>query len=351
LLVLAAVFCQYGVPSEALSHRPGGLPAQRYPQRNVPGSLARDPRLWTSRVIVHKPAPLKKGGTIGVVAPAGCVDEGELLSGVKAIRDRGFNVELSESIASRKGYLAGGAEERARDLERFFSRGDIDAIFSARGGFGSVQTLPLLQWEFTRHAKIFVGYSDITILLNWLLQAHGLVTFHGPMVAMDFAQGLSEASADRFWGILTGDKGAWTCDLGEVIRPGQAVAPMMGGCLSLLVTTLGTPYEIDSRGKLLFLEDVGEKPYRIERMLTHLKMAGKLDGVAGVILGNFVDCNGEGSRDVRQIVAEIFSAADYPVVMGLAAGHGEENLLLPFGVAMALEASPATLSIVESPVA
>jgi muramoyltetrapeptide carboxypeptidase len=284
-----------------------------------------------------------------VVAPAGCVDEETLVAGVKAIRERGFNVELAQNIGSRKGYLAGSAEQRALDLEGFFRRRDIDAIFSARGGFGSVQILPFLKLRIARYAKIFVGYSDVTILLNWLLQAHRLVTFHGPMVAMDFAKGLSEANADRFWGILTGEKSAWTCGLGEVIKPGQAAAPMMGGCLSLLVTTLGTPYEIDTRGKLLFLEDIGEKPYRVERMLTHLKMAGKFDGLAGVVCGAFADCNDEGSRDVRQIVAEIFSQADYPVVMGLAAGHGEENLLLPFGVAMALDASAATLSIVESP--
>jgi muramoyltetrapeptide carboxypeptidase len=113
---------------------------------------------------------------------------------------------------------------------------------------------------------------------------------------------------------------------------------------------LGTPYEIDTRERLLFLEDTGEKPYRIERMLTHLKMAGKLDGLAGVVCGGFAGCSDEGSRDVRQIVAEIFAEANYPVVMGLAAGHGEENLLLPFGVAMALNAASATLSIVESPV-
>jgi muramoyltetrapeptide carboxypeptidase len=294
---------------------------------------------------------LKKGGTIGVVAPAGCVDEEALRAGVQAIRERGFKVEVSQNIGARKGYLAGGAEERRLELERFFSRDDIDAIFCARGGFGSVQTLPLLQREFAPQTKIFVGYSDITILLNWLLQAYGLVTFHGPMVAMDFAMGLSESSAERFWGILTGVRSAWSCDLGEAIRPGQAVAPMMGGCLSLLVTTLGTPYEIDSRGKLLFLEEVGEKPYRVERMLTHLKMAGKLDGLAGVVLGDFVDCDGEGSRDVRQIVAEIFATAHYPVVMGLAAGHGQENLLLPFGVAMELTSFPARLSIVESPLA
>lgn len=300
---------------------------------------------------VNKPPPLKKGSTIGVIAPAGCVEEEALLAGVKAIRERGYNVELSVGVGARKGYLAGSAEERAAELEMFFDRADIDAIFSARGGFGSIQILPFLKSRFARHAKIFVGYSDITILLNWLLQAHGLVTFHGPMVAMDLAAGLSQSSAEHFWKILTGEKATWSCNLGEAIKPGRAVAPMVGGCLSLLVTTLGTPYEIDTRGKLLFLEDVGEKPYRIERMLTHLGMAGKLDGVAGVVCGDFVDCNGAGSRDLREIVAEIFAAADYPVVMGLPAGHGEENLLLPFGVAMALDTAEATLSILESPVA
>ena len=126
---------------------------------------------------------------------------------------------------------------------------------------------------------------------------------------------------------------------------------MMGGCLSLLVTTLGTPYEIDTRGKILFMEDVGEKPYRVERMLTHLKMAGKLDAVAGVVFGDFNHCDGDGPRDIRQVVHELFRDADYPVVMGLAAGHGEENLALPFGVKMLLNGEEGTLALEESPVA
>ena len=302
-------------------------------------------------MIVHKPEPLKKGATIGVVAPAGCIDEESLKAGTESIRACGFKVELSENISGRKGYLAGSAEQRALDLETFFRRSDIDAIFCARGGFGAVQILPFLKLQFARYSKIFVGYSDITILLNWLLQAHRMVTFHGPMVAMDFAKGLNESSCSHFWGMLTGEKTICTFNLGAVIRPGEAVAPMMGGCLSVLVTTLGTPYEIDTRGKLLFLEDVGEKPYRIERMLTQLKMAGKLDDLAGVVCGEFAGCEGEGSRDVRQIVAEMFCHADYPVVMGLAAGHGQENLLLPFGVNMALNATAAMLSIVDSPLA
>lgn len=299
----------------------------------------------------HKPAPLKRGGKIGLVAPAGSVDRDALAAGVAAIQSEGFQVELAPGIHERDGYLAGDPPTRARDLETFFRRPDLEAIFCARGGFGSIQLLPYLREDLLNRAKIFAGYSDVTVLLNWLLRRYGLVTFHAPMVAMDFAQGLGQRSKEQFWATLTGELRGWQVELGEVIRPGRAQAAMAGGCLSLLVTTLGTPYEIDVAGKLLFLEDVGEKPYRIERMLTHLKMAGKLDGLAGVVCGDFTECTGEGPRDVRRVIAEIFKTASYPVVMGFPAGHGRENLTLPFGVAMALDGGAATLTLLEAPVA
>ena len=300
---------------------------------------------------VHKPSALRPGGKIGVVAPAGCVDEAELDAGAAALRGKGFDVEFSPSTRARKGYLAGDAAARARDLVSFFRRDDIDAIFCARGGFGSIQILPFLGDEIRKCAKIFAGYSDITVLLNWFLQKFEMVTFHAPMVAMDLASGLTARSETQLWDTLTGRSESWEVKLGEIIRPGRSEAEMMGGCLSLLVTTLATPYEIETQGKLLFLEDVGEKPYRIERMLTHLKMAGKLEGLAGVVLGDFTGCEGDGPRDFREVVGEIFAAAPYPVVMGLAAGHGEENLTLPFGVKMALDGRDGTLALIESPVA
>jgi len=302
-------------------------------------------------MVVHKPAPLKRGARIGVVAPAGCVDEKAVREGAEAVRAEGFEVELSRNIYGNKGYLAGDEKTRALDLVDFFHRSDIDAIFCARGGFGSIQLLPHLVNEARLAPKIFVGYSDITVLLNWFLQQFGMVTFHAPMLAMDIAQGLSGRTKDHFWSMLTGETREWKVDLGEVIRPGAAEAEMMGGCLSLLVTTLGTPYEIDTAGKLLFIEDVDEKPYRIERMLTHLKMAGKLDSLSGLVFGDFTHCEGEGPRSVRQVIGELFREASYPVVMGMAAGHGEENLALPFGVKMALDGRAGTLSLVESPLA
>ena len=287
-----------------------------------------------------------------MIAPAGCVEDDSLAAGIEAIRTEGFEVELSSGVHARKGYLAGDAEPRARDLLYFFRRDDIDAIFCARGGFGSIQLLPHLIGSAIRpRPKIFVSYSDVTILLNWLRQECQMVTFHAPMVAMEIARGLSARTSKHFWSLLTGEMRTWKVTLGDIIRPGKTEAEMMGGCLSILVTTLGTAYEIDTTGKILFLEDVGEKPYRIERMLTHLKMAGKLDDPAGVIFGDFTRCEGDDSREVAQIIGELFHEAPYPVVTGLAAGHGEENITLLFGVKMILDANAGTLSLIESPVA
>ena len=298
----------------------------------------------------RKPARLKPGGRIGIVAPAGCVSPDSLQPGLDRLCADGYVVEIGASVYDQKGYLAGDPVRRAADLTGFFQRPDIDAIFCARGGFGSIQLLPHLSRDLENHPKVFVGYSDITVLLNWLSQSCHMVTFHAPMVADEFAHGLSEKAKTHLWGILSGALANWSVSLGEVIRPGRTEAELMGGCLSLLVTTLGTPYEIDSSAKILFIEDVGERPYRIERMLTHLKMAGKLDRLAGVVIGDFTACVGEGPRDIRQICAEVFHDSNYPVVMGMPAGHGQENLALPFGVKMCLDGDSASLAMLESPV-
>ena len=302
-------------------------------------------------IAMAKPARLSPGGRVGVIAPAGCVDERDLASGVQVIRQYGFDVELAPSILERRGYLAGDERARANDLVSFFERIDISAIFCARGGFGSAQLLPYLTHvDFSAAPKIFAGYSDITMLLNWFNQRFGLVTFHAPMVAMEMARGLNSRSQEGFWSLLMGKNKEWRVELGEIIRPGIAEGAMMGGCLSVLVTSLGTPYEIETNGKLLFLEDVGERPYRVERMLTHLKMAGKLDHLAGLVFGDFINCEGDGSREVRQIVGEMFAHASYPVVMGLPAGHGPDNITLPFGVRTLLDGVSGTLALIESPV-
>ncbi|MFQ5851514.1 MAG: LD-carboxypeptidase [Candidatus Binatia bacterium] len=303
---------------------------------------------------VLKPAPLKRGDKIGVVAPSGAVDGERLNAGISALLRKGFRVELAEGIMERKGYLAGDKEKRAKVLEQFFIREDIRAIFCARGGFGSVQLLPLINVRTIRsHPKIFVGYSDVSVLLNWLVQRCGIVTFHGPMVAMEIARGLEGRTRDFFWGTLYGKSRQWQVQTAETVRPGRGVvqAGMIGGCLSTIVTTLGTPYEVQTTGRILFLEDIGEKAYRIERMLTHLKMAGKLEGVAGVVFGQFTDCGVGEERDIADIIKELFQEVSYPVFLGLAAGHAEENLLLPFGVRLALDGEAGVISLLESPTA
>ena len=298
-----------------------------------------------------KPVPLKRGDKIGVLAPSGVVNSVPLSEGVSAIQREGFEVVLAEGISDRRGYLAGEQKLRARALEQLFAREDVQAIFCARGGFGSIQLLPLLNPATIRsHPKIFVGYSDVSVLLNWLIQSCGLVTFHGPMVVMDIARGLKGRSRNLFWDTLCGASDTWFVS-GIPICPGKKTvqAEMVGGCLSVVVTTLGTPYEIQTKGKILFLEDVGEKTYRIERMLTHLKMAGKLNDVAGVVFGQFTDCElGEG-RGLTEVVEDLFQDVNYPVLSGISAGHGEENFLLPFGVKMVLDGRAGSLSLLESP--
>lgn len=300
---------------------------------------------------VIKPRALRPGARIGVVATAGAVDAKTLQQGIEAMSAAGFAVEPALSVTEKKGYLAGSEELRAKTLEEFFVRPDIDAIVCARGGFGSIQLLPLLDAKRLRsHPKIFVGFSDVTILLNWLSQECRLMTFHGPMVAMDMAQGLTECTREFFWQTLLGEKKGWQVKVPQAIQKGVAEGELAGGCLSLLVTTLGTPYEIETKDKILFLEDVGEKPYRIERMLTHLKMAGKLVGVRGLIFGTFTQCEGDGDREATEIIAEFFSNAPYPVVAGFPAGHGKENLLLPIGARMAVDGSAGLVSLLETPV-
>ena len=297
-----------------------------------------------------KPPPLRPGDTIGVIAPAGAVYEDLLARGVRALEASGFRVVLAEGILARKGYLAGSEQQRAETLERFFLRDDIAAIFCARGGFGSIQLLPALDPDLIRaHPKIFVGFSDVTALLNWMSQRCGVVVFHGPMVAVEFAGELEGGVSSGFWDALTGKRRLWQIKGSGVLRSGGAPVrgTLAGGCLSVLVTTLGTPYEIDTAGKIVFLEDVGERPYRIERMLTHLRMAGKLDHVAGIVTGAFNDCESGAERDVTEVLADVFADAPYPVVTGLPCGHATPNTLLPIGLNAELDGRNGVLMLVE----
>jgi muramoyltetrapeptide carboxypeptidase len=307
--------------------------------------------MWKTLRNLQKPPALKRGDKVAVVATSGKVEAEKLKAGVVTLEKAGFVVETAENVLARKGYLAGEAKSRAATLQNFFERPDIAAIFAARGGFGSIQMLPHLDADIIRRRpKIFVGYSDLSIFINWLVERCGMVAFHGPMIAMELARGMNGRNAEFFWGTLRGEKKAWDITLGETIHGGGAEGEAAGGCLSTIVTTIGTPYEIDTAGKILLLEDVAEKPYRIERMLTHLQMAGKLDRLAGLVFGSFSYCEGEGEREVGDIVREMFRDASFPVATGLPMGHGDENVIMPLGVKMRLDADGRRLTLLEPPV-
>jgi len=282
------------------------------------------------------PAPTTTDTTIGVMAPGGAVDPDALARGLDALRAWGFRVRTGEQVLARRRYCAGEPVVRARELEAMFRDPEVTAIICARGGYGTAQLLPLLDpTVLAAHPTLVCGYSDVSPLLGFLTERCDLVALHGPMVASDLATGLTERSAARLRTLLETPTSVWQEPVSEVVAPGRASGRLVGGCLSSLVALLGTPYAIETEGRVLFLEDIAEPPYRIDRMLTQLRLAGKLDGVAAVILGSFADCRGRDERDVVEAVfADVFANAPYPVVAGFPAGHRSENLTLALGVAV-----------------
>lgn len=289
-----------------------------------------------------KPTRLRAGDTVGVVAPSGAVEEARLDAGVRALESWGFRVVLGAATRRRRGYLAGTDAERLYDLQTMLDDPGINGVICARGGYGSQRIVPALDLTtLVGSPKVVVGYSDATALLTALGNA-GVVTFHGPMVASDLGRGISERSTLRLQRMLSDPEYLWEIEVPVSIRPGHAEGPLVGGCLSVLASTLGTPWAIETEGCVLFLEDVHEWPYRLDRLLTQLRQAGKLDGLAGLVFGTMAGCrvlHGIGALDV---VRELFADAPYPVGFGSPAGHDPaefdaENLVLPFGIRVALD--------------
>ena len=230
---------------------------------------------------------------MGIVAPASNVKPEQLEAGCAALRDLGYKPFYFDSIFERDLYFAGSAMRRARELEEMFIRDEVRAIVCARGGYGANYLLDILDLKKIKaHPKIFVGYSDLTTLLTYFTDATGLITFHGPMVAKDFAHahGVDRDSWER---ALNGSS-EWALELDSDVKSlvaGSGEGILYGGCLSILVASLGTPYEIRTAGTILFIEDIAAKPYQIDRMLMHLKLAGKLADIKGIIFGEMLDCS------------------------------------------------------------
>lgn len=297
---------------------------------------------------MRKPRPLRPGDLIGVVAPGAAVEATAVEAGVRALEQAGYRVRVGAAVGRQAGYLAGSDAERLADLEAMFADPAVRAIIAARGGYGSGRLLPRFDVELARRQpKIVVGYSDITFLLTQLVQEAELVTFHGPMLT-DLPGNPTGAAA--LLRLLAGDRSSWNVKAREIVQPGTGEGVIVGGCLSIVVAALGTPYALETRGRLLFLEDVNEKPFRVDRMLTQLRQAGKLDELAGVLFGDMTGCGHAGDAvTVRDVIGEAFATARYPVVLGLPTGHGGGVVTLPLGVRARLAGE--RLSLLESPLA
>jgi muramoyltetrapeptide carboxypeptidase len=255
---------------------------------------------------------------------------------------------VGNAVLSRRAYLAGADAERTADLQRMLDDPSVAAVFCARGGFGAQRVVPLLDLDtLRRHPKPVVGYSDATALLAALARA-GIVGVHGPMVAADMTRGLSARSLGHLERLLTDPTYRWELEAPTCIRPGRARGRLAGGCLSVLVTTLGTPWVPDFAGAVVFLEDVHEWPYRLDRLLTHLRQSGCLDRAAGVVFGTLEACRPLDGVSPLDVVRDLFADAPYPVALGVPAGHANakthvDNLALPFGVEVELDADAGRL--------
>jgi len=292
-----------------------------------------------------KAPALRAGDRVGIVAPGSPIKRELLRAGCDGLRRLGYEPFYKDSILDRNLYFAGSARRRARELEEMFERDEIRAIVCARGGYGTNYLLHELDVaSLRRHPKIFVGYSDITTLLTWFART-GLVTFHGPMVTKDFAvpEGVHLAS----WNAALAAASAWELNFPndsevKVLLEGSAEGTLYGGCLSMLVASLGTPFEIDTRDTILFIEDIAAKPFQVDRMLMQLKLAGKLEGVRGIVFGEMLDCVQPGVEQdytLEEVVTRVLRDLHIPIAYGLRSGHvTRENITLPLGVRCSLQA-------------
>jgi len=315
-----------------------------------------------------KPPALKPGDTVGLVTPASAPFEGKrtLIAVREKLSNLGFKTKIGKHVLQRHGYLAGTVEERVADLHTMFRDDEVKAIMAIRGGYGCAQLLPYLDYSLIRkHPKILIGYSDITALLIAIYQQSGLVTFHGPVAVSTFTeytrkyfldvlgkpQPAGEIEDAPYEDNLQTSNRIWT------VKPGRASGKLIGGNLTLLQSTLGTPFEMDTDDAILFLEEVGEEPYDLDRLLTHLKLAGKLDHCRAVFfdkLGSVEPADYKpgfySSLSVETVIEMTFREFDYPVCVGISIGHVKDKPTLPLGVQASLDADQGTLTLLESAV-
>ena len=306
-----------------------------------------------------KPKKLQKGDVIGIISPASSPEDSNLVNnGIRYIEQLGYRVELGKNINKNRGYLAGTDEERIEDIHQMFRDKNVKAIFCLRGGYGAFRLLDKIDYYLVkRNPKIFVGFSEITSLQMAFLRKANLITFAGPMVVPNFAKDFSNYTEENFWSIITSNKKP-----GKLSLPGSEKFPnintgisngrLVGGNLAVFVSLIGTEFFPDLKDKILLLEDIGEYPYKIDRMMNQLRLNRVFKKVKGIILGRFVDCiehdPNKKTLTLGEIMEDYFKDINIPVIYTFPHGHIKDFLTLPIGVKTKLNASRGFVEILES---
>ncbi len=312
-----------------------------------------------------KPPRLKQGDTLGLVAPGSYISTDELKDSVENLDKLGYKVIYDERILSKTGYLAGDDKARAEELNSMFANSKVDAIICARGGYGCARILPMLDYNLIKNnPKILIGYSDITALLNGIYAETGLITFHGPVGISSF----NEFSVTYFNEVLVhpekdliliSAKNEDEKEKTEVqtIVSGKAQGELVGGNLSVLNSLIGTKYDFNGEGKIIFLEEIGEEPYRIDRMLTQLIQSGKFEKASGIAMGVFKNCEPKEkdpsfstSFSLMEVLFDRLSNLNIPVIYGLSFGHIKNKFTLPVGIKAELDTINQTITLLENSV-
>jgi muramoyltetrapeptide carboxypeptidase len=310
---------------------------------------------------IIKPKKLKKGDLIGIVSPASSpADLSRIEKGVKYLESLGYRVETGKNVGKYYGYLAGNDEERLEDIHYMFGKKDVKAIICVRGGYGTPRLLDKIDYKLIRNnPKIFVGYSDITAIQLAFFTRTGLVTFAGPMLAVDFYDEINPFTEEMFWTLLTSNK-----KLGKIKLPdneklfhlikGNAKGRVLGGNLATVCSLIGTNYFPDMKKKILILEETGEPPYRIDRMLSQLRLNNVLSKVSGIIFGAFIDCaehdHEKKTLTLGEVIDDYIRKLKIPVIYNFRHGHVKDNITIPLGLSLRLNASRNYVEITENAV-
>ena len=308
-----------------------------------------------------KPARLNKKDTIGIISPASSPDEFlRVEKAVKYLESLGYQVKLGTNVGKNHGYLAGTDQERVNDLHSMFKDKNVKAIFTIRGGYGAFRLLDQIDYRIIKNnPKIFVGYSEITSLQMAFLEKAGLITFAGPMAAVDFHEDVSPYTEEHFWETITSNKKVGRLKIPEeqklpYLQKGSASGRIVGGNLAVFAALLGTEYFPNLTGKILMIEDVGELPYRVDRMLNQLRLAGTFKKAKGVILGRFVDCNehdpAKKTLTLGEVIQQYIGSLKIPSVYTFPHGHIKDFLTVPFGLRVSLNATKGFVEFEEAAV-